>query len=374
MAINIQEVRKRNELSQFIRFPYKLYKNHPSWLPPMYTDEWNFFKPKKNKALNFSDVVLFNAFLDGKMAGRVMGIIDRQYNEISGQKRARFFKFECIDNQEIAHALILHVEKWAQEKGMEEMIGPFGFSDKDPQGLLISGFDQRAIIISPYNFSYYVNLVENEGYTKEIDLVEYLIPVPEKIPEFYTRIYERVTRNTNLQSVEFKKKRELKPYIIPVLRLLNETFTDIFGFYPLDEDEMKKLASDYMMVLDPEFVKVVVDQGKPISFFIAIPDLGPALQKANGHLLPFGIFHLLREIKRTDYLVLMLGGISTAYQGIGLDVLMGTRMLESASKRGIKLINSHLELETNVKVRAEMEKMGGKVCKNYRIYRKELKM
>jgi hypothetical protein len=202
--------------------------------------------------------------------------------------------------------------------------------------------------------------------------VEYLIPVPERIPEFYEKIYERAVRNNKYQCFEFQKKKELKPFIIPVLRLMNETFRDIFGYFPLDEEEMKKFAANYMMVLDPEFVKVVVENDQVISFFIAIPDLGPAFQKAKGRLLPLGIFYLLREMKRTDYLVLMLGGINPAHQGKGLDVIMGTKMLQSASKRGIRLINSHLELESNMKVRAEMERMGGKVCKTYRIYRKSL--
>jgi hypothetical protein len=372
MTVEIRKVTNKRELKQFVQFPFALYRNHPFWLPPLYMDEFNFFKQGKNKALNHSDIVLYTAWEDGKMAGRVMGIINRYYNELKGQKTARFFRYECINNEEVSHALISTVEAWAVEKGMTEMIGPFGFSDKDPQGLLITGYDQRAIIIAPYNYPYYADLVEKEGYQKQIDLVEYLIPVPEKVPDFYIRIYDRVKRNHNLECIEFNKKSELKPYIIPVLRLLNETFSGIFGFYPLDEDEMKKFAADYMMILDPAFVKVVADQGKPVSFFIAIPDLGPAMQKARGRLFPFGILYLMREMKRTDYLVLMLGGISEAYQGIGLDVLMGTKMLESASKRGIKLINSHLELETNVKVRAEMEKMNGKVCKTYRIYRKAL--
>lgn len=373
MAIEIREVSNKRELKHFVQFPYSLYKHNKYWLPPLIQDEFNFFKPEKNKAMRFSDVVLFTAWENGKMAGRIMGIINRFYNEMMGQKRARFFKYECVESEEISHALISKVEKWAIGKGMTEIIGPFGYSDKDPQGFLISGFGKRAVILAPYNLKYYIEFIEKEGYQKEIDLVEYLIPVPEKVPDFYTRIYARIIRNTNLQCIEFHKKSELKPYIVPVLRLMNETFSGIFGFYPLEEDEMKKFAADYMMILDPAFVKVVVDRGKPVSFFIAIPDLGPALQKSGGRLFPLGIFYILRERKRTDYLVLMLGGISEAYQGIGLDVMMGTKMLESASRRGIKLINSHLELETNLKVRSEMEKMGGEVCKRYRVYCKELR-
>jgi hypothetical protein len=372
MRIQIKQVETRKELRDFIRYPFKIYEGNPNWLPPIMMDERNFFNPRKNKSLRNSDTVLFLALDDRKICGRIMGIISPSYNELKGQKRARFCKFDCIEDAEVAHSLFAAFESWARDKGMNEMIGPFCFSDKDPQGLLISGFDRRAVIAAPYNHAYYVGMVENEGFEKEIDLVEYLIPVPEKIPDFYTRIYERVQSNTALEFINFKKKKELKPYILPVLGLMNETFTEVFGFYQLDQEEMEKLAADYMPVLDVDFVKVVVEGGKVVSFFIAIPDVGPGLQKSHGRLFPFGFIHLLREMKRTDYLVLVLGAIKPSHQGIGLDVLMGTKMLESASRRGIKMINSHLELETNLKVRAEMEKMGGKVCKTYRIYRKAL--
>jgi len=224
MPIELKQVLTRRELGEFIRFPFQIYKDNPAWLPPLIFDEKNFFNSKKNKVLRNSETISFLAFENGRICGRIMGIINPEYNKLMGQKRGRFFKFECINNEEVAHALIGKVEAWAMEKGMEEMIGPFGFSDKDPQGLLISGYDQRAVIIAPYNHPYYVDFVENAGYSKEIDLVEYLIPVPEQIPDFYTRIYERISRNTNLECITFKSKKELKPYIIPVLELINETF------------------------------------------------------------------------------------------------------------------------------------------------------
>lgn len=369
MSINIIRVSSPGQLRQFIRLPFRLYKGHPYWLPPLYFDERNFFNPRKNKSMRVCDTVLLMAEKDGIPCGRVMGIINPAYNRLKSENRARFFKFDCIHDQAVAHALISSVKSWASEKGMDQLIGPFGFSDKDPQGLLISGFDQRAVMIAPYNHPYYVDLIENEGFVKEIDLVEYLIPVPDKIPEFYMRILERATRNNHLDCIGFKSKKEIKPYIIPVLELMNETFSEIFGYSPLDREEMKKFAAEYLPILDPDFVKIVVDGNKVVSFFIAIPDIGPALQKAHGRLFPLGIFYLMKEMKRTNYLVLMLGGIKSTYQGKGLDVMMGTKMLESALQRGIRMINSHLELETNLKVRAEMEKMGGQVCKTYRIFR-----
>jgi hypothetical protein len=252
------------------------------------------------------------------------------------------------------------------------MIGPFGFSDKDPQGFLVEGFEYRGILTAPYNPAYYGQMIESLGYKKMLDLVEYLIPVPDEIPGFYQRIIPRITRNPAIRCVEFRKKRELKPYIVPVLRLVNETFTEIYGSVEMTEEEMKKLAREYMMVLDPEFIKVVEVNDEPVGFILGMPDIGPGLQKAKGRLYPFGVFHILKEMKKTDYLILFLGGIKEGYQGKGLDVLLGSRMLESAIRRGYKQINSHLELETNLKVRVEMERTGGEIIKRYRIFERAL--
>ncbi len=372
MSLTIIEVTNRKLLKEFIDFPSSLYADDPCWLPPISIDERKFYNPAKNRALTYSDTILLLAKKDGRTVGRVMGIINHKYNELKDCKVGRFFRFECIRDKEVAHALLSTVENWARSKGMERMIGPFGFSDKDPQGLLMSGYEQRAILLAPYNPPYYLDFILSEGYDKEIDLVEYLIPVPDEIPDFYKRIHERILQNQHIRPIEFTTKRELKPFVRPVLSLMNETFSDVYGSYSLTEEEMDKFAAEYLPVLNPALVKVVKYDDELASFFIAMPDIGPGLQKARGKLLPFGFIHILKEMKRTDYLVLLLGGIKSKYQGMGLDVLMGIKMLESASKRGYKVINSHLELETNVKVRAEMEKMGGKICKNYRIFQKKL--
>lgn len=372
MTVEIREVKTRRDLGEFIRFPFQIYNDNPYWLPPIIFDEKNFHNPKKNKALRKNDTVMYIAVKNGKTAGRIMGIIHHQNNEFIGKKRARFFKFDCINDQEVSHALIKAVEDWGISNGMDVIIGPFGFSDKDPQGLLIQGFDVRAAIVAPYNNPYYIDLIEKEGFTKEVDLFEYKIPVPEKIPEFYMRIYERVSKNKDIQAVPLKNKKELKPYIMPVMRLINETFRDIYGSYEFDEEEMRKFADDYMMILDVDFTIIITDKGIPIAFFIAVPDVGPALQKTKGKLFPFGIFRIMKHMKKTDFIVLMIGGIKQPYQGLGVDVLMGVKMLEACARRGIKHIHSHLELEENYKIRGEMEKMGGEVCKVHRVYKKSL--
>lgn len=372
MPVQLKEVKNHRDLGEFIRFPFRLYNDNPYWLPPVLLDERNFHNPAKNKALRLNDSVLYMAFKDRKPAGRIMGIIHKVYNGNKDEKCVRFFKFDCIDDQEVAHELILAVEQWGRNRGMEKIIGPFGFSDKDPQGLLIKGFDVRAAIVAPYNHPYYIDLIENEGFVKDVDLFEYMIPVPKEVPDFYRRIYDRVTRNEDIRVVELKRKREIKPYIMPVMELINETFRDIYGSYEMDREEMRKFAAEYMMILDVDFVILVTDKEKVISFLIAVPDLGPALQKANGRLFPFGIFHIMKAMKQTDFIVLMIGGIKPSHQGTGIDVLMGVKMLEACARRGIRRIHSHLELETNYKVRAEMERMEGEVCKVHRVYRRSL--
>jgi hypothetical protein len=336
-------------------------------------DEIKFFNPEKNKSFSYCDTIKILAKKDNKVVGRLMGIIHKGYNEMKSEKTARFGWFDCIDDQETAHEMLEFIKDWATAKGMEKLIGPFGFTDKDPQGCLIDGFQYRAVLTTVYHPPYYKKLIENEGFTKEVDLVEYQIPVPDKIPDFYQRIYDRAMNKHKARIKEFKNKKELKPYIVPVLNLMNETFSDIYGSYPLTEKEMKDLAKEYLPVLDAEFVKVVINEKEEIvAFIIGMPDVAEGLKKANGKLLPFGIFHILRAAKKTDQLVLLLGGIREDYQGKGFDALMGIKMLESTSKRKLRFIDSHVELETNVKVRAEMERMGGKVAKMFRIYRKML--
>jgi hypothetical protein len=304
-----------------------------------------------------------------------MGIIHRKYNEKHNEKHARFAFFETWNDQEVADALITSIENWAIEKGMVRLVGPLAFSDKDPQGFLIEGFDELPVIASNCNFPYQVELLEKNNYSKEVDLVVYQIKIPKTIPEFYLKIYERAkTLNHGLHVLEFESRRKVKPYIHPVLRLLNETFTEIFGFIPFTEAEMDDFANRYLFLINPRFIKIVVNErNEVVAFVIGMSHIGDGIQKAKGYLFPFGIFRIFASARRSQQLNLLLGGIDPAYRGKGLDVLMGVKMLESAKKAEKTVIDSHLELENNSKVRAEMEKMGGVVYKRFRIFGKEIK-
>jgi len=374
MSVNLIEVKDRKQLKTFIYLPEKLHRGRPNWVPPIYMDEWAYFDPKKNKAFEYSDTILLLAEKDGQVVGRVMGIINRRYNEVRNEKTARFGFLESIKDQEVVHALLSRVEEWAREKGMTRIIGPYGFSDQDPEGFLIKGFEHRATIATYYNFEWMPEMVEKEGYTKDIDYFVYKIEIPKEIPELYRRVSERILKKGNFQLLEFKKRKEIKPWVRPILSLMNETYVEsnIYGYAPLDEKEMDALAKKYLPVLDPRFVKAVLKDGQVVAFIIGIPDLTAGIQKARGRLFPFGFIHILRASKKTKQLDLLLGAIKKEYRGQGLDALMGLAMISSAQQAGFEIIDTHHEMESNVRVRAEMERMGGQVYKIYRVYQKSL--
>ncbi len=374
-TIEIREVKTRKDLHKFIHLPAEIHRNHTNWVPPIYIDDWEFFDPRKNKSFSSCNTILLLAWREKKVIGRIMGIIHRKYNEKHQENKARFAFFETWNDQEVANALIQAIENWARKNGTDRLIGPLAFSDKDPQGFLIEGFDEPAVIASNCNFPYQTELVANMGYLKEVDLVVYQIRIPNEIPEFYLKIYERaVNQNKGLQVLEFTSRRKVKPYIHPVLNLLNRTFTEIFGFIPFTEAEMDDFANRYLFLINPRFIKIVVnEQNEVVAFIIGMSHIGEGIQKSKGYLFPFGIFRIFAAARKSKQLNLLLGAIDPVFRGKGLDVLMGVKMLESAWQQGKTVIDSHLELETNTKVRAEMEKMGGRVYKRFRIFGKDLR-
>jgi hypothetical protein len=370
--VTIREVLTRSEKRDFIYLPSKVHKNEPNWLPPLYMDEWELYDKKKNKSYQYADAVLYTAYRGRKPVGRIMGIVNTRYNSIHQENHGRFCFMECYEDEEVFHALLKKVEDWARTKGMVKLVGPLGFSDKDPQGFQIEGFDLPQFMTAPTNSSYMPLMIEKEGYSKNRDLVNYLCPMPPEMPELYRRVLARMSKIGDYRIIEFVTKKELKPYIIPVLELMNDTFKEIYGFVPLTDKEKKDFAARYLPILDPKFIKVVENKEGLIGFVIGMPDPSPGITRAKGKLLPFGIFQILGEIKRSKKLLMLLGGIKKEYRGQGIDVLMGVKIIESGIQQKMEWIDSHLVLEDNSRMRAEYERVNGKVVKKFRIYQKDL--
>jgi hypothetical protein len=370
--IHVLEVNSRSSLRTFIHLPAKLHKGGRNWMPTIYADDWNFFNPKKNHQFDSCDTIMVLAFRDGKAVGRIMGIIHKTYNILRNENTARFGYFDCIDDQEVAHTLFEFIQNWAKQKGKGLLVGPFGFSDKDIQGLLIEGFEHLPLIDSACNPPYIVKLVENEGFAKEVDCMTYKFPVNLALPELYYRIQKRSNFSSSSELVEFTSRKELKPYIVPVLQLVNQTYGHLYGFVPMSDTEIQELASRYLPIINPSFVKIIKKAGEVVAFVVAIPNLTIGIQKSKGHLFPIGIFQILHESRKTKQLDLMLGAIRRDFQGTGLEVVMGISLIESAKSAGYKDVETHLILETNLKMRAEMERLKIPVLKRFRVFRKDL--
>jgi GNAT superfamily N-acetyltransferase len=371
MDLHIKNVSNSNELKKFVHLPGIIHKDHYRWVPPIYSEELKYFSESKNKSFQHCDTLLTLAYDSKRVVGRIMGIINHRYNQIHSEKTARFSYLECFENEQIAIALLDHVEKWARNLGMESITGPMGFSDQDPEGYLVFGFNEEPTISSNFNFEYIIHFLESAGYNKDVDYVVYHVPV--EVPKFYERVLKRINSSkTGYNLIEFQKRKELETYIKPILNLMNETFEGHHGFTAMNDAEMDSLAKKYLPVLDPRFIKVITVKDVPKAFIIGMPNMNAGLRKANGRLFPIGLFYILRARKKTKQLDLLIAGINKQYHGRGLDVLMGNAILKSAKEAGYTYIDSHNEDETNLKVRAEMEKANGKLYKRFRVFKKSL--
>ena len=374
MPINIKPVESKSDLKKFVFLAEKMNSHRPDWVPPLYSDDLRVLDSKKNPAHDYCDSVLLLAYENGEIVGRVAGIINKRYNDFAGVKVARFGFFEAPDRLEISQALIGYVEKWARDKGMTRLVGPMGFTEEDSEGFIYEGYHETPSIGCIQNLPYVIDHMEKLGFSKEIDWFVYKIDIAGAMTPLYAKFFERASRSKVFTLLEFKKKSQLKPYIKPIFSVMNETFGDLYGYSPLTEQDVEDMAKRYMPLLDPRFIKAVVTmEDELIGFIISIPNMAPGFIKARGRLLPFGIFHILKAGKNSPQLDNYLGAIKEEYRGKGADALLGYSQLRSAKEAGFVYLDTHHEMETNDKMRAESERAGGVIYKRFRLFGKDLK-
>lgn len=373
MAITVKQVSSKSEMNTFIYLPEKIHANHKGWVPPFYADDKRTFDPKRNLSHQYCDSIFLIAYDNGKPVGRIAGIINHRYNKRTGEYNARFGYMEVPPRIEIVSALLNFVEGWAKGKDMTKLVGPMGFTEEDPEAFIIEGFDEVTNLATNQNFPDIPGFMEQLGYSKEVDYFVYKVKIADAITDLYRKVYQRVKRNNDFHLVEFKTKKELWKYILPIFHLMNDSFMVLYGYSPFEEHEMVAFAKRYMPGVDPRFVKCVVNNSdEVIGFVIGIPNMSSGIIKAKGRLFPFGFIHILKARNHAKKLDVYLGGIKEEYRSRGVDVLMGYRMFEQAQAAGIEYLDSHHELESNIAMRSEMERVGGKIYKKYRIYQKTL--
>jgi hypothetical protein len=368
----IKEVTNRQNLRDFISLPFKIHKHHKLWVPPLLADEYLYFDKSKNPSFKKNDAVMFVAYHDQEPAGRIMAIINHACNKKNNLNNVRFACLECYDDSVTASALMDRVEVWGRENGMSKMVGPLGFSDQDPEGYIIEGFEFGPTLSTYHNFEYIPKILEQLGYHKEIDYVVYQVDLTKPVCNTLEKIYERIQRKSDIKLISFRSKKELKPFLKPVMQIMNETFTDLYGFEPMTESEIDFLLKRFAPVLDQKFVFTASKNGTLIGFLMAIPNLNDGLIRCNGRLFPFGLFHLKRAAKKSKQLDLLAAGIKKEYRGHGFETIGLMSVIKAARESGYRVMDSHHELEDNTNVRNIMERFGGKLRKKYRVYQKML--
>lgn len=372
--IQIKEVKTAQQRKEFIYLPEKINAHNPLWLPPLYLDEEKFFNPKKNPAFAHNPTVLFLAYDNGKAVGRIMGIIPTEYNLKQKENSARFAYFDCYENPAYFRALLGAITQWAKQQHCQKLVGPMGFSDKEPQGFVTEGFDAPSMMITSQSPEFMQKMIRQEGFSPMVELYQYEIPLKDAHLQRYHHFAQRIQERFGLTVHEFTQTRQVKPFVQPVFRLINQTYQQIYGFNRVSEEEMKEFAQRFLPLLNPKLIKIISNkQGEVIAFIIAMADMSLGIRKAKGRLLPWGWYHIYQSAKRSKRLVLLLGAISPAYQGKGLDAILASRLLGSAQKLGFILMDSHLIMKENHKMRNEIERIPQHKCyKKYAIFSKNI--
>ena len=349
--IEIQEVRSSKQKREFLQFPLKLYKGNDCFVPPLYGDEKKIFRANYHY-YEQSEAVYYLAYENRKVVGRISGILQRASNEKWGQKRVRFTRFDCIDDPAVAKALFAAVEGWAKRRGMQEIVGPLGFSDLEREGLLIEGFDELATFEEQYNFPYYQSLIEGCGYEKEVDWLEHKLYLPKELDPRYERLSARIMERYNLHFSTAKNINEfLKKHADDIFRLIDITYDEIYGTVPFSASMKKELIASFKMIVDLRFVGVILDENeRPVCFGFCLPSISRAVQPSGGKLTIPTIFRILKSVKNPQIIDLALIGVVPEYRMKGVSSVILYRLMQMLQTEGVEYCETNLNLEDNYSI------------------------
>ncbi len=373
MPVQIKEVTNRRDLRRFVDFPNHLYQDSLFYVPALIFDDMNTYRWDKNAAFEHCEARYWLAYRDGKVVGRIGGIINRLHAEKWNQPYMRFTAFDFIDDQEVSRALMDQVEAWARQQHLSAVHGPLGFTDMDREGMLVEGFDEVGTLATYYNHAYYPRHMQAMGYAKDIDWMEFELSVPDKVDPMITRVAETAKRRYNLHLLQAKNKKDLLPYVTKIFALLDVGYAHLYGTVPLTPRQVQAYKEQYFGFIKPEYVPIVVNENDDVvGFGITMPTLSRALQKCRGRLFPFGFIHLLKALRKTDRADLYLVAVKPEYKGRGVNAIMMDHLHRMYVKMGIRKAESNPNLETNAMVMGQWKFFSPRHHKRRRIFIKHL--
>ncbi len=378
--IQVVEVTTSKQRKAFVDFFYDLYRDSPYAVPYLYLAEKLTLKPGSNPAFEFCEAQCFLAYNDGKVVGRVAAIINHRANDYWKREMARFGWFDFVDDPKVSEALLLAVEKWGKGKGMTEIAGPFGFEDMDREGMLVDGFDELSSMYVNYNYPYYPKHMDRLGYRKDNDYVEYRIKVPEVTPEKFARTAKLIKTRYHLEERKFSHREMTKGgKARELFNILNITYGNLYGYSQLSTEQIDTITNNYIKLADLNLVTCVVDtekDDKMVGFGVSFPSFSEALRHTrNGHLLPFGWWHLLKVMKwhKTLTVDLLLIGVLPEYRVKGANAIIFNDLISWYRRYGFKYAVTGPQMETNKGVLSQWQYLESEEIRRHRIYVKDIK-
>lgn len=360
MAIEIRHIdsSSRKQLKKYVQFGIDLYKGNDSFVPPLIFDEIDTLDPKKNPAFEFCQAQSFMAYRDNKPVGRITGIINTAVNNRTGQQTLRFGFADWIDDNEVVDALFNAIIQWGKKQGMNNLVGPLGFSDMDHEGMLVDGFEELGTMATIYNYPYYPQHMQRMGFEKEAEWVEYRISVPDIVPDKFQRIANIVRQKYELKTIKFTSRKKLKEqYGQALFNVINEAYDQLYGYSPLTQRQIDHYIGMYLGILRLDCVSVIVDKNDQlVGVGISLPSLSRALQRGRGRLFPTGWWHLLKALNGSnDTVDLMLIAVKPEYLSKGVNSLLFADLIPAYVKNGYKYAESNPELENNAAVQLQWQ-------------------
>jgi GNAT superfamily N-acetyltransferase len=372
----IRQVEGNKLMDEFIRVPRIIYQDCPQYVPDLDSDVRKLFDVRETPGLEFSDIQPFIAYRDGKLAGRVVGIVNRKANKRWETKNVRFSMIEFVDDMEVSRALLQAVEEWGRTHGMEMMQGPLGITDFDKEGMLVEDFDMIGSINTIYNPEYYHRHMEALGLEKEVDWLQVHIDIPQDVPARYARVAQYAREQIGLRLIKLTNKQIFEEgYGKRVFDLLNEAYKPIFGFSALSPKQMDRFLNKYIKMVDKQLIPVILnDKDEMVGVAVSMGSLSKSMQKTHGRLLPFGWYHLLKALKwhHEDNAEMLLIAIRPDYQGLGVNAMFFDDLIPIFNKCGFKWAETGPQLEDNVRELTQWKPLHPKFVKRRRCYKKKI--
>lgn len=375
--VEIKEVKSKKDLKKFAKYPVKLYKDCPYYVPSIRSDELNTFNPKKNFNLRGNECKGFLCYKDGKLVGRIAGLINRKDNELTGKKYIRFSRLDCIDDDEVFNALIGSVEKFGKGYGMDTIHGPWGFNDTDREGMLTYGFDKRSTYATNYYYPYFAEHMNKMGFNDESKWIEKRFTIPKTPYERIVAISERLKKKLKVVEIldQMPIKKVVKKYGKEFFETMNDAYSELDGYVPIEGEAQKNVLKQFATIINPRYSSILIDEnGKVAAFGIVLPSIADALIKSRGRLFPTGFIGVLKSIKRPKELEMALIGVKSEYKNTGINSIIISRIMKNVIDDDIEGIESNVMLEHNYNIQNQWKFADSEIIKRRQTYVKEIQV